>query len=146
MELDKDFKEFLVLLNQNEVEYLVVGGYAVAFHGHPRYTGDLDIWVNSTDDNLGKLIKTIEQFGFESDLLKDIDFVNGVIAFHLGTPPVRVDIMNKISGVIFLECYPGKQELEIDGLKVPYIGFNDLILNKRASGRYKDLSDIENLQ
>ncbi|MDB5261129.1 MAG: hypothetical protein JWQ14_410 [Adhaeribacter sp.] len=95
MELDQDFREFLVLLNQNEVEYLVVGGYAVAFHGHPRYTGDLDIWVNATNNNLAILIKTIEQFGFESVPLKNIDFENEVIAFHLGTPPVRVDIMNK---------------------------------------------------
>ena len=146
MELDKDFREFLVLLNQNEVEYLVVGGYAVAFHGHPRYTGDLDIWVNSTNNNLEKLIKTIEQFGFESDLLKNIDFVNEVVAFHLGTPPVRIDIMNKISGVKFLECYPRKQKLKIGGLTIHYIGFDDLIKNKKASGRHKDLSDIENLQ
>jgi hypothetical protein len=146
MELDQDFREFLVLLNQNEVEYLVVGGYAVAFHGHPRYTGDLDIWVNATNNNLAILIKTIEQFGFESVPLKNIDFENEVIAFHLGTPPVRVDIMNKISGVKFNECYPRKEALTMDSLTIPYIAFNDLILNKKASGRYKDLSDIENLQ
>ena len=95
MELDKDFREFLVLLNQNEVEYLVVGGYAVAFHGYPRFTGDFDIWANGTNYNLEKLIKAIEQFGFESGQLKNIDFEHEVVAFHLGTPPVRIDIMNK---------------------------------------------------
>jgi predicted nucleotidyltransferase len=146
MELDKDFKEFLVLLNQNEVEYLVVGGYAVAFHGYPRFTGDFNIWANGTNYNLEKLIKAIEQFGFESGQLKNIDFEHEVVAFHLGTPPVRIDIMNKISGVKFTDCYQRKEELSIDGLTIHYIGYDDLIKNKKASGRHKDLSDIENLQ
>jgi len=87
MEIDQNFREFLVLLNRNGVEYLVVGGYAVAFHGHPRYTGDLDIWVNSTNDNLHNLIKTIENFGFEAEPLKDIDFVNENHSFSFRHSP-----------------------------------------------------------
>jgi predicted nucleotidyltransferase len=146
MELDKDFKEFLALLNQQEVEYLIVGGYAVAFHGHPRYTGDIDVWINPTHANGAKLIRAIEAFGFEVDPLKQIDFERETVAFHLGSPPVRIDIMNRISGMEFLDCYPGRIEMEIEGITIYYIGQQDLIANKRASGRQKDLGDIENLQ
>ena len=146
MEIDKDYKEFLLLLNRNKVEYLVVGGYAVAFHGYPRYTGDIDIWINSSKDNAERLVKAIDEFGFDAEPLKILDFEQEVIAFHLGTPPVRIDIMNRIAGVKFSECYSRKLELEIEGMPINYIAFQDLITNKKASGRYKDLSDIENLQ
>jgi hypothetical protein len=147
MELDKDFKEFLALLNQQEVEYLVVGGYAVAFHGHPRYTGDIDIWVNPTNSNAGNLIRAVEEFGFEVEPLKQVDFENETVAFHLGSPPVRIDIMNRmISGRKFMDCYPRRVEMEMEGIKIYYIGQQDLIANKKASGRHMDLGDIENLQ
>ncbi|PIQ21450.1 MAG: hypothetical protein COW65_09000 [Cytophagales bacterium CG18_big_fil_WC_8_21_14_2_50_42_9] len=146
MEIDKDYKEFLLLLNQNNVEYLVVGGYAVAFHGYPRYTGDMDIWINSTKENAEQLIKAIDKFGFDAKPLKGHDFEQEVIAFHLGTPPIRIDIMNRIAGVKFSECYSRKNELEIEGMLINYIAYQDLITNKKASGRHKDLSDIENLQ
>jgi hypothetical protein len=146
MELDKDFKEFLALLNQQEVEYLIVGGYAVAFHGHPRYTGDIDIWVNPTKANAGKLIRAIEAFGFEVEPLKQVDFENETVAFHLGNPPVRIDIMNRISGTKFSDCYPRRIEMKIEGISIYYISQQDLLENKRASGRQKDLGDIEHLQ
>jgi predicted nucleotidyltransferase len=146
MELDKDFKEFLALLNQQEVEYMVVGGYAVAFHGHPRYTGDIDIWINPTKSNAAKLIRVIEDFGFEVEPLKQVDFEDETIAFHLGSPPIRIDIMNRISGLRFSDCYSRKVEMEMEGIKICYIGRQDLIANKKASGRHKDLGDIEHLQ
>jgi hypothetical protein len=146
MELDKDFKEFLVLLTQQEVEYLIVGGYAVAFHGHPRYTGDIDIWINPTKPNAEKLIQAIEAFGFEVDLLKQVDFEGEAVAFHLGSPPVRIDIMNRISGGKFLDCYSRRIGMKMEGITIYYISHQDLITNKRASGRQKDLGDIEHLK
>lgn len=146
MELDKDFKEFLALLSQQEVEYLVVGGYAVAFHGHPRYTGDIDIWINPTKTNAEKLIRAIEEFGFEVEPLKQVDFEKETVAFHLGSPPIRIDIMNRISGIKFLDCYSRRIEMAMEGIKIYYISLPDLIANKRASGRHKDLGDIEQLQ
>ena len=146
MEIDRDFKEFLLLLSQNKVEYMVVGGYAVAFHGYPRYTGDMDIWINSTKENAEQLVKAIDEFGFDAGPLKILDFEQEVIAFHLGTPPIRIDIINRIAGVKFTECYSRKIELEIEGMPIKYIAYQDLIVNKQASGRYKDLNDIENLQ
>jgi len=146
MELDKDFKEFLSLLNKHQVEYLVVGGYAVAFHGYPRYTGDLDIWVKKTNANGEKLIKAIEDFGFETEELQHKDFENEILSFYLGAPPIQLNIINQISGVQFDACYPHKNQLEIDSIFINYISKNDLIKNKRASGRHRDLDDIENLE
>jgi predicted nucleotidyltransferase len=146
MELDRDFSEFLALLDGHKVEYLVVGGYAVAVHGHPRYTGDLDVWVNSTKANAEKLRQVIDAFGFDAAPLAELDFEKETIAFHLGTPPVRIDIMNRISGVTFTDCYPQRMEVIVDGVRINYISFHDLIKNKRASGRGKDLNDVENLQ
>lgn len=147
MELDQDFSEFLVLLNEHKVEYLVVGGgYAVAVHGHPRYTGDLDVWVNPTQANAEKVRHVLDAFGFDATPLAELDFETETIAFHLGTPPVRIDIMNRISGVTFSDCYPQRMEFRIEGIRINYISFHDLIKNKRASGRGKDLNDIENLQ
>ena len=146
MELDKDFKEFLQLLNQNKVEYLVVGGYAVAFHGYPRYTGDFDVWIKPLGENANSLIKVIDIFGFETVGLQNLNFEAETIAFHLGTPPIRIDIMNQISGVKFNECYPKRIETEVDGVNIKYIGLEDLIRNKQASGRLKDLNDLEHLQ
>ena len=146
MELDRDFKEFLALLEVNKVDYLIVGGYAVAFHGHPRYTGDIDIWVKPSQENAAKLMKALDSFGFDPEPLEELDFEAETIAFHLGVPPVRIDILNKIAGVKFDECYPNKVEIEVEGLKIYYISYQDLLTNKKASGRLQDLSDLENLQ
>ena len=146
MELDKDFKEFLQLLNQNEVEYIVVGGYAVAFHGYPRYTGDFDVWIRPLSENASNLISAIDAFGFETVGLQNLNFETETIAFHLGTPPMRIDIMNQISGVKFDECYLKRIETEISGVEIKYICLEDLIKNKQASGRLKDLNDLEHLR
>lgn len=145
MVLNPDFREFLQLLNAHEVHYLVVGGYAVAFHGHPRYTKDLDIWLWVDTANAKKVIKALHEFGFEALGLTEQDFLNPLNVLQLGYPPVRIDLAMSISGVDFEACYKNKIETRIDGIPVTFIGLEDLKANKRASGRPIDLDDVENL-
>jgi predicted nucleotidyltransferase len=145
MVLNPDFKEFLQLLNVHEVRYLIVGGYAVAFHGHPRYTKDLDVWLWVDPTNSKKIVSALNDFGFDSLGLTEQDFLNPVNVFQLGYPPVRIDLAMSISGVEFDSCFTHKVVTEIDGISVNFIGLEDLKVNKRASGRYIDLDDIENL-
>jgi predicted nucleotidyltransferase len=141
-----DFREFVELLNKNEVKYMVVGGYAVGFHGHPRYTGDLDIWLLPDPENATRILKAITAFGFGSLDIKKEDLVKEDSIIQLGYPPLRIDLLTNIDGVHFNECYPNRKTTEIDGLLVNFIGYSDLIKNKKASGRHQDLGDIENLQ
>jgi len=143
--LNKDFKEFVQLLIENKVEYLIVGGYAVGIHGYPRYTGDLDIWINATPENAAKVLKTLNDFGFSSFRLKEDDFLKLGNVVQLGYPPMRIDILTKIDGVDFDSCYKEKFILEIEELKVNFINLEDLKKNKKASGRLRDLDDLENL-
>lgn len=145
MILSKDFKELLELLNAHKVEYLVVGGYAVVFHGYPRFTGVLDIWVNPTEENAGKVLKAIQEFGFGSLGLSLNDFYNIDSVVQMGYSPCRIDIMTSVSGIEFIESYKNKEVKEIDGIEIPIINLSDLIKNKKATGRFKDLDDIENL-
>jgi hypothetical protein len=144
--LAKDFKEFVQLLNENKVEYLLVGGYAVALHGYPRFTGDLDIWVNPANSNAIKVLNAVQQFGFSSYNLKADDFSKTNNVIQLGYPPLRIDILTDIDGVSFLECFQNKLEYIEDGITVFFISKNDLLKNKKASKRYKDLEDIEQLE
>lgn len=141
----QDFKEFVELLINHKVDYLIVGGYAVGFHGHPRYTGDLDIWLNPTADNADRILSCVNEFGFASFGLKRDDFTKEGNIIQLGYPPLRIDLLTQIDGVTFSECYQNKIQVEIDGLNVNFIGYNDLLKNKKESGRLRDLDDIENL-
>jgi len=144
--LNRDFKEFIQSLNDNQVRYLVVGGYAVAFHGHPRYTKDIDIWVEMTQENAEKVIRSLDQFGFGSLGLKDKDFLIPDQIIQLGNPPCRVDIINTLSGVDFATCYASRVQIDIEGVKVNFIDLENLKKNKQASGRHQDLADIESLK
>ena len=146
MTLDKDFEDFIVLLNQHDVDYMVVGGYALAFHGKPRHTGDLDIWIDVSDDNAGKMVRVIEEFGMSSLGLERMDFLKGGVITQIGYPPLRIDILNEIDGVSFKEAYPNKLIIDVEGLPVNYIGLNDLIKNKQVSGRKQDISDVNELK
>lgn len=121
-------------------------GYAVGIHGHPRYTGDLDIWLNPTETNSKAILQTVNEFGFASFGLKEEDFMKIGNVIQLGYPPLRTDLLTEIDGVTFIESYENRNEIEIDGLKVNFIGFNELIKNKKATGRARDIDDIENLQ
>jgi hypothetical protein len=142
---NQDFKEFIESLNANHVRYLVVGGYAVALHGHPRYTKDLDIWVESNRDNSERLVKAISQFGMGSLGLTTKDFSEPDQVIQIGFPPDRIDILTSASGVEFAECYEQRTKVSIDGIGMNFINLEDLRKNKKASGRLQDLADLENL-
>jgi predicted nucleotidyltransferase len=146
MVLSKDFKEFIGLLNAHNVQYIVVGGYAVAFHGHPRFTKDIDLWVLPDPENAEKLLAVLRDFGFASlDLTaEDFSLPNKVI--QLGQPPYRIDLLTSVSGVSFENCFPATIETELDGVTVRFIGLEDLLKNKRSTGRLRDLSDVEELE
>jgi len=143
--LSQDFKEFIQSLNDNDVRYLVVGGYAVALHGYPRYTKDIDIWIDSSQENASRLLRALEQFGFGSVGLRVEDFLEAGQVVQLGHPPNRIDLLTSLSGVSFEECYDAKIDVSIEDLAVSFIDIENLKKNKRASGRLQDLADVENL-
>lgn len=142
----QDFRDFVQLLIKNDVDYLIVGGYAVGIHGHPRYTGDLDIWLNPSVENAKRILLAVNEFGFSSYKLAVDDFIKEGNVIQLGYPPLRIDLLTEIDGVHFDECFKNKLVVDIDDLKVNFISYNDLIRNKKACNRYKDLDDIENLK
>ncbi len=144
--LNQDFKEFIQFLNANSVRYLVVGGYAVAVHGHPRYTKDIDIWIEMSSENANNLLKALEQFGFGSLGLNSQDFLTPEQIIQLGYPPNRIDLLTTIDGVDFADCYPSRLEIIVNGITVNFIDLNNLRKNKKASGRFQDLADLENLK
>jgi len=144
--LNNDFKEFIQLLNVHNVQYLIVGGYAVAFHGHPRYTKDIDIWIWMEQTNAEHMLDVLKVFGFSSLGLQRDDFLKKNNVVQLGNPPNRIDILTDLSGVVFEECYPKRNSITIDGIAINFIDIENLIQNKKASGRHQDLADIENLK
>jgi hypothetical protein len=143
--LNKDFREFVELLGSTGVEYLIVGGYALAAHGHPRYTGDLDVWIRPTAPNCDRVIAALNRFGFASLGLKRDDFLKPDAVVQLGYAPSRIDLLTSLSGVEFDACYAKRMEVTIDGLRLPFIGLDDFRANKRAVGRPQDLADLDNL-
>ena len=145
MVLEKDFREFLELLGRNRVKYLLIGGYAVVAHGYPRYTKDMDIWVEVSQDNAARILKTLEDFGMASLGLSEQDFLEPGTFVQIGYPPVRIDILNKVAGLDFEAAYASRIEQTIDGVSVSLIGLEDLRKNKLASGRTQDLLDYEKL-
>jgi len=137
MTLDKNFEDFVVMLNQQGVTYMVVGGYALAFHGKPRHTGDLDIWIDLSDDNAMKMVKVLNDFGMSSLGLTKIDFLQKGGITQIGYPPLRIDILNEIDGIDFSEAYANKLIIDIEGLPVNFIRLSDFIEASRqvaASG------------
>jgi hypothetical protein len=145
MRVAKDFEEFFASCNNHGVEYLVVGGYAFALHAHPRYTGDLDVFVESSESNARLIIKALSDFGFELSSLTWKDFAASGRVVQLGFPPLRIDIMTAIDGVSFDDAWSRKVESRYGNEKVYFISREDLIANKRASGRKQDLLDLESL-
>ena len=146
MALNQDFKEFIQSLNANNVRYLIIGGYAVAYHGHPRYTKDLDIWLGSSRDNVTNFIKALDQFGFGSLNLTVEDFLDPEQIIQLGYPPNRIDILTDLTGVEFERCYPARVSATIDEIVINFIDLENLKRNKKAAGRFQDLADLENLE
>ena len=144
--LNQDFKEFIQSLNDNGVRYLVVGGYAVALHGYPRYTKDLDIWVDMTSENASKIVKALDRFGFGSLGVNESDFTVPDQMLQLGHPPRRIDLLTSLPGVEFSMCYPARTTVDVEGVSVNFIDLENLKKNKKATGRHQDLADLENLE
>jgi hypothetical protein len=143
MGVQKDFKELLELFNENRVEYMIVGGYALAFHGAPRYTGDIDIYIKPDLKNSHHVMAALEKFGFGSIGLKVENFTHPERVIQLGVPPVRIDIMTSITGVSWKEASGGKIKGKYGNVEVYYIGREQFILNKKTTGRKRDIADLE---
>ena len=143
--LTKDFKEFIQLLNAKKIEYLLVGGYAVILHGYPRFTGDIDFWINPAPKNAKRIIEVLDQFGFSSLNLDIDDFTHPDQIIQLGHEPFRIDLITSIEGVFFDECYTQKVVFHVDNIPIQTISKGMLKKNKKAAGRHKDLDDFEHL-
>jgi hypothetical protein len=132
-------------LNSKKVEYLLVGGYPVSYYGYARTTADIDVWIRVTEKNAIRLADALVDFGFDEAHVRPQLFLRMGKIHRIGVPPLRIDILTDISGVKFDRCYPNRTVAKIDGIKVNIIALRDLKKNKRASGRLKDLDDLENL-
>jgi hypothetical protein len=145
IQLPPGFKDFLKLLHEKQVEYLLIGGYAVAYHGYARATADMDIWVRSDHENAVKLVTCVQEFGFDVPNLSPILFLEPDKIIRMGHPPIRIKILTTISGLDFADSYRKHLEIEVNGCPVNMIDIDSLKSNKKASGRYKDLNDLEHL-
>lgn len=145
MQLPPDFKEFLQALSTFTVEYLLVGGFAVSFHGYPRTTAHIDVWIAVHPDNAKRLMAALRHFGFGGSSATEELFLHPNKVVRMGVPPLRIAILTAIDGVQFAACYARRVEFPVDGGVINVIGRDDLITNKRASGRAKDRVDLEHL-
>jgi len=143
--LPQDFKEFLKLLNAHNIEYLLIGGYAVGYYGYPRATADMDIWVAMNPVNAEKVVAVLREFGFDPPDLSPALFLKEWQIVRLGLPPVRIELATSISGVEFDDCFACREEAELDGVKANLISLDHLKINKKAAGRHQDIADIEHL-
>ena len=143
--MGEDFREFLKLLNEAGIDYLLIGGYAVGYHGYPRTTADIDIWVAKSPENAEKLFEVFKQFGMNDPKLSSDLFLQHGKIIRMGLPPMRIEVFNEIDGVTFEECFASRELATIDGLTVTLISLKNLRKNKLASGRHKDLDDLEHL-
>ena len=145
IQLPPDFKDFLKLLNEEKVEYLLVGGYAVGFHGYPRATKDMDIWVAVNPENAERLVRVFCRFGFSPKSISPASFLNEKKVIEMGIEPFRIDVIMSISGENFSECFAQKVEYIYEGITINLIDLEHLKSNKRAAGRLRDLADVEEL-
>lgn len=143
--LHPDFRDFLKLLSSHGVEYLIVGGYAVGYHGYPRATGDMDIWIAVHETNAQKTALVLREFGIPAEAVTTELFLERDKIIRMGVPPVRIEVITSASGVDFAGCYSRREVIDIDGMPVNFISLSDLKINKKAAGRYKDLEDLEHL-
>jgi predicted nucleotidyltransferase len=146
VKLQKDLREFIESLNSHGVEYVVVGGHAVAFHGYPRYTGDVDFLINATDENAERVVAVLKAFGFTDAEKIRASLGQREKIVQLGRPPNRIDILTSVTGVEFEEVWTGAISAELDGLPVRFPDLESLLKNKRAAGRMKDLADVDELE
>ena len=139
------FKDLLNALNRCEVKYLVVGGYAVMLYTEPRFTKDLDIWVEATPENAARVYRALAGFGAPLVNIQPEEFAKPDLLYQLGVAPSRIDILTSISGVVFADAWPRRKEADFDGITATFIAVEDLLINKRATGRAVDLLDCERL-
>lgn len=145
MVLDENFKEFIRLLNVNGVKYLVIGGFAVAYHGYPRYTKDIDFWIWANPDNADKVLKTVHDFGFGMLGLQKEDLLNENNVIQLGHEPNRIDLIMDLEGLDFEICFAQRQDAEFEHLPIYFLSLDDLVKNKLSTGRLKDKVDAQTL-
>jgi len=144
IKIQDDFKEFIGLLNKHRVEYLIVGGYAVAIHSRPKFTEDIDFFINRTKENAKKLLEVLDEFGFGELDISIEDLTNEFKMIQLGFAPLRIDIMNSISGIDFNTAFQNRAKIDIDEIKdVFFISLADLLKNKKSSSREKDKQDVK---
>lgn len=142
-QLPEDFLDLMRLFNEKDVEYLLIGGYAVGYYGYVRTTDDIDFYVGTSEENASRIVDALDDYGFDS--IDKNFFVTPENIIRMGVAPLRIEILTTISGVSFGDCYANKEVIEIEGLKVPMISLEHLKINKKASGRKKDEADLENL-
>lgn len=145
METQSDFKDLLALFNAHHVDYMIVGGYALAFHGAPRFTGDIDLFIKCDAENAGKVVRALGDFGFGSLDLTTTDFERPDVVVQLGVPPVRIDIITSLTGLSWSAAVADRIADEYGEVPVFFISRDSLVINKRATGRMKDLADLESL-
>jgi hypothetical protein len=145
MELNPDFQEFLRSFVGHDVRFLIVGGYALAAHGHPRYTKDLDVWVWTDPSNAQRVVTALEEFGFGGLGLTPADFEDPNVVVQLGREPQRIDILTFATGLVFSEAYEHRVLVDVGGLRVPFVSVDDLRTNKLATGRLRDRADASDL-
>lgn len=146
MVLDSNFREFIQSLNANGVKYLVVGGFAVAYHGYPRYTKDIDFWIWASPENAPRMLEAIRDFGFGTLGLTKEDFLNSANIVQIGQEPNRIDLILDLEGLDFEECFQQRIEAIFEGVTIHFIDLHNLIKSKQAAGRRKDLADVEELE
>ncbi|MFA5010614.1 MAG: nucleotidyltransferase [Ignavibacteria bacterium] len=148
IEFSKDFLDFFVLLNENKVEYMLIGGYAVSFYGYPRFTGDIDIWINNTKRNAEKVLKSMSEFGIPVKKIKIEDLTSNepMNGLYFGKEPFRIDIITALEELSFKESYKSLKKIKVNKVTIKVISKTDLIKNKIKSGRHKDLADVEELK
>ena len=144
--LPPDFREFIQLCNDHGVEYVIVGGYAVAVHGYVRYTGDMDFFIALNADNAERMVEVFNRFGLTQPEINAALFMDPGKILRIGSEPMRLEVLNKISGVSFEECYRNRKTVRVDGVPVNFVGYAELLKNKRSAGREKDLADAFELQ
>ena len=144
--LETDFLEFIALCNKHEVRYLVIGGYAVSIHGYPRSTKDMDVCIEMSEENAAKMVRVIKDFGFGSLNLSEIDFLNKDFITQLGYEPLRIDILNDLDGVLFVEAWINKKVVDLSGVRLNLNGYNELLKVKEKAGRPQDIADVNMLK
>jgi hypothetical protein len=144
--MNRDFVDLLRAFIAADVRFLVVGAYALAVHGRPRGTGDLDVWVDATPENAGRVMRALTAFGAPMQDLNEADFARPGVTYQIGVPPGRIDLLTELSGVTFAEVWPARLKSSFGEIAVDFIGREAFIRNKRATGRPKDLVDIDGLE